>query len=207
MSRFFNEDNIVWSTISKVADLMTLNIVFILCCLPIVTIGASLTALYSVSLKMIKNEDGYFLKNYFQAFKNNFKQSTIIWMILLVVGVLIVGEWYFMSTIQSTFAAIFNYLFVFIGFIYLIVLSYVFPIQSKYENKIGVTILNSVLMGIAYFIPWTLVIVFVNVLPLLLLMIDVHALAFVLPVMTIVGFSLLACINGYMFQKIFSKFE
>lgn len=205
VEKFFNEDNIVWYTIGKAADIIILNIVFILCCLPIVTIGASVTALYTVTLKQVKDEAGYMLRSFFSALKSNFKQSTIIWLIMLIIGVLLVGEWYFMGAIQSSFAAIFNYIFMFIGLCYLMILSYVFPLQSKFENKITATFLNSALMGIAYFLPWTLLIVLINVLPVLMIMVDVNALVFIFPIMTICGFSLLACINSLIFQKIFCK--
>lgn len=70
----------------RAADLMILNIVFIICCLPIVTIGASLTALHYVTLKMVRNEESYIVKSFFKSFKQNFKQATIINLIMLLFG-------------------------------------------------------------------------------------------------------------------------
>ena len=86
MDRFFNMDNKFFTVMGRVADLIMLNVVFLICCLPIVTIGASLTALHYVTLKMARNEESYIIKSFFKSFKQNFKQATIINLIMLAVG-------------------------------------------------------------------------------------------------------------------------
>lgn len=65
MSSFFNMDSPVMRFLSRLCDLMILNILCLICCIPIVTIGASITALYSVTLKMVKGEDSYIAKGFF----------------------------------------------------------------------------------------------------------------------------------------------
>ena len=67
-------------------DLILLNILWLLCSVPFITIGASTTALYSVTLKMAANEEGYIIRGFWDAFKKSFKQSTLVWLILLAVG-------------------------------------------------------------------------------------------------------------------------
>ena len=62
----FNMDNAFWRTMGKIADLIILNILFIICCIPIVTIGASYTALYTVMLKLVKNEEPYIFRGFFK---------------------------------------------------------------------------------------------------------------------------------------------
>ncbi|MFR7377912.1 MAG: YesL family protein [Oliverpabstia sp.] len=86
MDRLFNMDNKFFTVMGRVADLMMLNIVFIICCLPIVTIGASLTALHYVTLKMARNEESYIIRSFFKSFKQNFKQATVINLIMLLFG-------------------------------------------------------------------------------------------------------------------------
>lgn len=86
MGRLFDTDNIVWRFLGRVADLVILNFLFLLCSIPIVTIGASWTALYSVTLKAVKNEESYIAKGFLEGFKENFKQSTIAWLVILLVG-------------------------------------------------------------------------------------------------------------------------
>lgn len=80
----FRIDGKFFGALSKLADLVILNILFLACCLPVVTIGASITALYAVTKKMAEDREGYIFKGFFISFKDNFKQSTIMWLILLV---------------------------------------------------------------------------------------------------------------------------
>lgn len=202
----FNEDNIVWRAAGVIGDVVILNIVFILCCIPIVTIGASVTALYTVVLKQVKDKDGFAVKLFFKAFKNNFKQSTLIWLMMLAVGALLVGDWYLANAAELSFVGILNYVFMFLGFCYLMILSYVFPIQSKFENRISATIMNSAMMSIAHFLPWTLLILLINILPLLIIWFEVNTFAFVVPVIISCGYAVIAYINSHIFQRIFAKY-
>ena len=65
MDRFFNMDNKFFQVMSRLADIMILNAVCLICCLPVVTIGPSLTALYYMTLKMMRNEESYLLRGFF----------------------------------------------------------------------------------------------------------------------------------------------
>ena len=84
MGKIFNYDSKFFAGMTKVSDTIIINILFVICSIPIVTIGASITALYSVSMKITRDEDIYAAKEFIKQFKQNFKQSTIIWIILLV---------------------------------------------------------------------------------------------------------------------------
>ncbi len=76
MDRIFNMDNKFFTFMGKAADLILLNIIFLICCLPVVTIGASVTAMYYVTLKMVRNEESYISRSFFQSFRQNFRQAT-----------------------------------------------------------------------------------------------------------------------------------
>ena len=89
MDRIFNMDNKFFVFMGRVADLMILNILCIICCIPIITIGASVTAMYYVTLKMARNEESYIVRSFFKSFKENFKQATVIWLVALVAGLLL----------------------------------------------------------------------------------------------------------------------
>ena len=68
----FNYDNPVWRFIGKLGDLIILNVLWLITSIPIVTIGASTTALYYVTLKLVRDEDGYTIRSFFKSFKENF---------------------------------------------------------------------------------------------------------------------------------------
>ena len=89
MSNFFNPDAPFMQGLSKVADIILLNILTVLLSIPVVTIGAAVTALYDAMWRILRDEGGIY-KNFFLAFKNNFKQATIIWLLALVTGGLMV---------------------------------------------------------------------------------------------------------------------
>ena len=89
MGRFFSMDNKFFTFMNKVADLCILNIICLVCCIPIVTAGASITAMYYVTLKMVRNEEAYIVRSFFKSFKDNFKQATIINLIMIAVGAIL----------------------------------------------------------------------------------------------------------------------
>ena len=81
MGALFNLENPVWNFMGKVADLVILNLLALICSIPIVTIGASWTAMYYVTIKIVRKEEGYIIRDFFRSFKENFKQATIIWLL------------------------------------------------------------------------------------------------------------------------------
>ena len=78
MSSFFNMDSPVMRFLSRLCDLMILNILCLICCIPIVTIGASITALYSVTLKMVKGEDSYIAKGFFDTIPKSIDEAAYL---------------------------------------------------------------------------------------------------------------------------------
>ena len=79
MRSIFNLDSPIMSFLSRVGDLVWLNLLTLLCCIPVVTAGAAFTALHYVSIKMVRNEEGYLTRNYFKSFRQNFIQATLLW--------------------------------------------------------------------------------------------------------------------------------
>ena len=69
-----------------------------MCCIPVFTIGAATTALYYTVNKSIKNDRGYASSEFFSAFKSNFKQSTVIWLIFLAIYALLGFDYYVMKS-------------------------------------------------------------------------------------------------------------
>ena len=94
MGRFFNMDSPLFSFLNRVADLIILNLLTLVCCIPIFTVGAAMTGLNYVCLKMVRNEEGYIVRGFFKSFKQNFKQATIIWLIILLAIIVLAGDFY-----------------------------------------------------------------------------------------------------------------
>ena len=87
MNRFFSMDNKFFQAMGRIADLLILNLVFLVCCIPVVTIGPALTALHYVTLKMARNEESYIIRSFFKSFKQNFRQGLIINLILSLIHI------------------------------------------------------------------------------------------------------------------------
>lgn len=86
LSNLFNVENDFWMFANKVADMVILEIIWLVCCLPVVTVGAASTAFWHVFVRMAKDEEGHVVSDFFRAWKERFKTGTGIWMIQLAVG-------------------------------------------------------------------------------------------------------------------------
>ena len=93
MGKLFNLDSPFMQFMNRVADLMWLNILFVICCIPVITIGPSLTAMYYITLKMVRNEESYITKGFFKSFRQNFLQATILWIMLLAILAVLFVDW------------------------------------------------------------------------------------------------------------------
>ena len=131
MGRIFDMDNKFFRFMSKVADLCILNIICVVCCIPVITAGASITAMYYVTLKMVRNEEAYILRSFFKSFKQNFKQATIINLIMLLIGVVLYVDLNVSKAMQGGAGQIFQIIFMAFVLIYFILFLYVYPVLAK----------------------------------------------------------------------------
>ena len=148
MGKFFNLDSPVMNALNKMADLIWLNILTLICCIPVITIGASLTALNYVTLKLVRDEEGYVTKAFFKSFKQNFKQATIIWLILLLVIALLLGDFLILNYSSVQFPSWIRVALIAILALVLFATIHVFPILARFENTVANTFKNSLYMGI-----------------------------------------------------------
>lgn len=155
--RFFSYDSKFGQIFLKLSYGCCLNIMWLVCCLPIVTIGASTTALYYTSFKIAKDEGSYITTMFFRSFKQNFKQATVIWLIMLFSGVLIVADAILLSRLRAastgTLAVVWTLMLaaIFACMIaYAIVLAYIFPLLSIASNTTVNMFKNAFLIGTHY---------------------------------------------------------
>ena len=191
---------------SKVADLCILNIICVVCCIPVITAGASITAMYYVTLKMVRNEEAYILRSFFKSFKQNFKQATIINLIMLLIGVVLYVDLNVSKAMQGGAGQIFQIIFMAFVLIYFILFLYVYPVLARFYNTIKNTIKNALFMAIRHF-PYTVVMVIIAVCPLLLLLVKSYQIQSTLFVLfLLMGFALIAYCNSFFLVKIFDNY-
>ncbi|MDO5361706.1 MAG: YesL family protein [Eubacteriales bacterium] len=206
MGRLFNMDNKFFTFMGKVADLIILNLLCILCCLPIVTIGPSLTALHYVTMKMVRNEESYIVKSFFKSFKENFRQATIINLIMLVVGLMLFLD---INIVKRMSGKLYNGLFVvFIAFLllYMLVFLYIYPVLAKFYNTIKHTFINAFLMSIRH-LPYTFVMLVITLLPIGTFFIpSLQLQSICLMLLLIMGPAVIAYLNGHFLVRIFDNY-
>lgn len=207
MNSFFNLDNKFFTFMSRVADFMILNILCILCCLPIVTAGASITAMYYMTLKMARNEESYIVKGFFHSFRDNLKQATVIHLIMVVVGLLLAFDLYFTRVFQNsgTFYKVLTYVFLVGIAIYVMVLTYIYPVLAKFYNSIKNTFKNSLLMAIRH-LPYTILMVLITAAPVILSFVVPKLFPMVMLFYFLMGFAVISYFHSLLFVKIFDRY-
>lgn len=151
----FSMDNAFFRIVGKMVDLVWLNILTVIFCIPVVTAGASLTAMYYVVMKMVKKEEGSITKDFWKSFRENFKPVTGIWLVVLAVLCFYVCDMYLLkqgvmdgygSLLTATRIGISAILI----FVYLM-LCYIFPLMARYDNTVKATLKNAVLLLFGFF--------------------------------------------------------
>lgn len=152
MNRILSPDGPLMSLMTKIAYSAYLNILWFICCLPIITIGASTTALFYVTLKIAKNEEGNITKAFFHSLRENFKQGTIIWLILLSVGIVLGIDGYILYHIRfsNAFWTVITAIFIVALVAYAIIMMYIFPLLSRFQNTTMAMFKNSIMIGMRF---------------------------------------------------------
>lgn len=142
----------------KVTDMFFLSMLWLLFSLPIVTLGASTSALYYVSLKLAKDSEGYIWQSFWLAFRQDFKQSTIIWIIMFIVGIFISLDLFFYYNVQFEYAVALFWAFVVLGILYLFVITMLFPLIARLDTGIREMFTMGFMVSIKNF-SWTMLMV------------------------------------------------
>lgn len=200
--KFFNLDSPVMQALGKMADLMWLNILTLICCIPVVTAGASLTAMHYMALKIVRNEECYITKGFFKSFKENFKQATLIWLLMVIVIAVLAGDFIIMRYSGMTFSKALQIVIIAVGVLFLFTAVFVFPVLAKFDNTLWRTIKNAFLMSIMQF-PKTILMILMFAIPPVLFVFYPR----VIPLVIFFGLSVPAWLSAKLYNKFFQKLE
>jgi len=203
MGKLFDLDSPVMRFLSRMADVIILNILVMITCIPFITVGASLSAMHYVLIKMVRNEDNYIFKMYFKAFKNNFKQGTILWLIQSVVITIFVADIYIMTHSQTAFSGVIVVAVVAIAAIFIMASMYIYPLQARFINSVGATFKNSFFIMILN-LPKSVLMILVYALPILLFF---FGQSYSIPFIIMFGISGPGLAAAYLYRKVFKRFE
>ncbi len=202
---FLKIDSPFMKFLGTMADLMILNMLTVLCCVPIVTAGASFTAMHYVLQKLVRGEENYVSRQFFHSFKENFVQSTIIWIGMVVVYGALFVDWRILRMQGDQFPGFLIILLYGAAVIIFLYTLYIFPVLARYKNTIrgilklafSMTIMGSITLrtlaaGILYIVPFAILLIYGwGSIPILLLM----------------GFTVPGFFRAMMYRGLFNKYE
>ena len=180
--KLFNLDSPLMQFLNKVADLMWLNVLTLICCIPIVTVGPALTALHYMALKIARDEECYIARDYFKSFKLNLRQGIVIWLIELVVIILLVGDFLILRFSTISFGQPMKIVLAVVAVLVLFTFTFV--------------------IGILQF-PKTILMMILSVVPAVLFVLAPQ----IMPIVFLFGFSVPAWADAKLYNKFFQKLE
>lgn len=155
--KFLSYDSSFGQLLLKLCYACYLNLLWFICCIPIFTIGASTTALYYTTLKIVREEDRSLTRMFFRSFRENFRQSTVLWLILFAIGLLLAGDGYIVYHLRASSTGVPAVMWTLIlalliaaAVAYVIVLFFVFPLVATVSNTNWAMLKNSFFIGTHY---------------------------------------------------------
>ncbi len=193
------------AVLEEAANLVVLNILFLLCCIPVITIGASKTALYDMAKRMAAKREGYLIRGFFRSFARNFKASTIIWVSYAAcIAVLAANIYAGFSWGLGVFSGFLVFAAATAGIAATMTLFYALALQGSFENSITNTVKNGFLLA-AGNLPVTVIILAVEAIPIVLVVFFTYKLTDIVLFFAVIGFALQAFVNGMFFNRLFDK--
>lgn len=199
---FFDLESPFMRFLDRLFNLLWLNLIVVVCSLPVVTAGASFTAMHYVLLRMKKNEEGYVFPNFMKSFKQNFAQATKIWLVLLFFGAVCGVDIYLFANEKVAMPSYFKMIIYVLTLIVVMGILFIFPVLAHYDNVTKIIVKNAYMMAI-----------FGNLKALimaLLVALPWVAAAFVpnfIFICLMYGFTLPGFICAYFYDDFFLKFE
>lgn len=203
MSRFFDLDSPFIQGLNKLADIILLNFLTIICSIPIITAGASVTAMHYVLLKIVRNEETYIIKSFFKSFKLNFKQATIIWLIELVMYSILYIDFRILYLSEAQSPTWLPLALIIVSVIVFMLGLHIFPLLSKFENSVRDTVKNSMIMGVLT-LPKTVLMLLICAMPVVCIYFWEQQLT---PILILVGVSGPGYLCALLYNKTFKRFE
>ncbi|MBR3772031.1 MAG: DUF624 domain-containing protein [Clostridium sp.] len=187
MNGFFNMDNPVMRFLGKTFDVMVLCLLWAIFSIPIITIGASTTALYYTTVKVIRRDRGYILKEFWKSFRMNFLQATICWLIVVGGTALFCMNLKFACGIEGDMGTLLMLIYGFLGILVLGCGAYIFPVLSRFTMK-TIQLLKTCVFLFFKYIPRSILLLLIVAVTVFLLYI-MPGVIFILPASAALVFS------------------
>lgn len=203
--KLFDYDGHLMKALTKVMYVVGVNLLFLLCSLPVITIGASATAAYTVLLRYASGDEPDIIRTFFQSFKDCLKKATAAWLIMVMIGSSLGLNYYLLYQRQISFAGgirvVLNVILLILVFLWI----YLFPAMAYFENTLKGLFVFSLQLAVGKLGYTILLMVIHLVLTFMLVVLSEISLGVLLS--SLFGFSLPAYLSSLLLQKLFQRFE
>ena len=203
MGNIFRPDSPLMRFMMLITNLIALNILWLLGCIPVVTAGASTVAMHSVLLGYINGKDDAVLKPFLRAFKENFRGVTPLWLLNLFIGAVMAAEIFYLSVESQLWLKV---IFGVLLFVYAAATSYLYPLLARYQTSGKSALFNSFALSMRHLLS-SVCVVTLNALPVVLVVGFTEIFWKSVLVWTLIGFSLIAYLNLKILLPIFKKYD
>lgn len=201
MGRFFRFDSPIMVVLGKAADLVVLSLLWILCCIPVVTIVPATAALYYVTLKMARKEDYRPVFHFFRGLRDNLKQGSILTLVFAVIVILLYADYRIMTLPTQEIGAILRAVFLLLSILGVAVMLYTFALQAQFANPVFRTLKNAAILALSK-LPNTILLLFLHSIPVWAVVIAPDAVWKTLPLWLLLFPAAVAYLSSLRFVKI-----
>lgn len=188
--------------LNTLGSLFLLNLCALLCCVPVFTVGAAMTALYSCTLRLVRGEEGSPVKDYFNAFRENFPQATKVWLVGGCLIAFMAFDIRLLRSLSGTFGQVYRILLFALILFFALELIYSFALMARFQNTTRNTLKNALILSLGKPVN-ALGVLLLTALPVGVLMISYRF----LPVLFLLGLSGPAYLAGIYFTTLFKPYE
>ena len=195
----FDYDGGIMRSLCKFSDCIFLSLMFVVCCIPVVTIGTAATAMYYTAHKVLRQDRGYIFRDYIESFQANFKQTTPIWLLTLILGGILGIDWYVMGLFgfKGIGTNILGPIFITGTLLLNTWISYLFPYMARFENTTRQSMKNAALMALRH-LPTTILMMIVEAVVL--------AILWFMPLLLAILPAFYAWIQSYFLERVLRKY-
>ena len=206
MNSLFHYDGYLNRILTKLMYIVALNLLFLICSIPVITIGASCTAMYTVLFRFVRNDEPDILKTFFKAFRENLKKASCIWAAMLAAAGTLAVNYYALYHMDGGWTEALRVFFNFIFIIWVMLWVYIFPAAPYYKNSVLGYFQFSVRVAIAN-LPVTAAIILIQAAMLLAILFFAQYMQMAVILLICCVFSLPAYFSTGFLVKIFERFE
>ena len=200
-----NSTSPIFQALTVIYDFLVVNLLCIVCSLPVITMGASVSATYYVMLKIIRKEDSSVVGMFFSSFRQNLKQGTGLTLIFAISGLLLFFDFQICKGMQGTVKDFAEAILTILVVIWSAMASYAFPLLGQFDNPVKVTLKNSAGLAVIH-LKKTVVILLLNaILPVTFFCLP-ELFMMIVPVYASFGVAVTAFLNAKILVKVFDSY-